>query len=67
MSVVRFAGSGGGEEGFDFDRVEYTAASLGQHLQYQLHGQTGEEGGLFRVSLWCEENRDGDIGEPPLA
>src|ERR671921_614921 len=29
--------SGGGEEGFDFDRVQYSAASLAEYLIDQLH------------------------------
>jgi RNA polymerase sigma-54 factor len=39
----------GGEEAFDFDRVEYSAASLAQHLQDQLHGASGAEGDLARI------------------
>ncbi|HEY6048705.1 MAG TPA: RNA polymerase factor sigma-54 [Sphingomicrobium sp.] len=41
--------SGGGEEAFDFDRVEYAAASLSQHLTDQLHGLSGPEGELARL------------------
>jgi RNA polymerase sigma-54 factor len=41
--------SGGGEEGFDFERVEYAAASLAEHLQDQLHGVSGDIGDLARV------------------
>jgi RNA polymerase sigma-54 factor len=41
--------SGGGEEGFDFDRVEYAAASLAQHLIDQLHGASGAVGDLARI------------------
>ncbi|WP_028968724.1 RNA polymerase factor sigma-54 [Sphingomonas sp. URHD0057] len=41
--------SGGGEEAFDFDRVEYAAASLAQHLTDQLHGYSGPTGDLARV------------------
>ena len=41
--------SGGGEEGFDFDRVQYAAGSLAEHLQDQLHGASGAVGGLARV------------------
>jgi len=41
--------SGGGEEGFDFDRVEYTAASLAEHLIGQLHGASGDVGALARI------------------
>src|SRR5207237_1955317 len=41
--------SGSGEEAFDFDRVEYSAASLAEHLQDQLHGQSGAIGDLARI------------------
>ncbi len=41
--------SGGGEEAFDFDRLEYSAASLAEHLLDQLHGYSGAEGSLARV------------------
>ena len=41
--------SGGGEEAFDFDRLEYSAASLAEHLVGQLHGASGPEGDLARV------------------
>src|SRR4029079_8691607 len=41
--------SGGGEEGFDFDRVQYAAGSLAEHLQDHLHGASGAVGGLARV------------------
>jgi RNA polymerase sigma-54 factor len=41
--------SSGGDEGFDFDRVEYSAASLAEHLIDQLHGASGPEGDLARV------------------
>jgi RNA polymerase sigma-54 factor len=41
--------SGGGEEGFDFDRVEYAAASLAEHLLDQLHGASGDVGALARI------------------
>src|SRR4029079_13754662 len=41
--------SGGGDEGFDFDRVEYSAGSLGEHLQDQLRGQSGQAGELARI------------------
>jgi RNA polymerase sigma-54 factor len=43
------ATSGGGEEGFDFDRVEYSAGSLAEHLTDQLHGASGPEGDLARI------------------
>src|SRR3954447_17877465 len=41
--------SGGGEEAFDFDRLEYSAASLAEHLLDQLHGQSGDVGDLARI------------------
>ena len=41
--------SGGGEEGFDFDRVQYAAATLAEHLQDQLHGLSGQIGDLARI------------------
>ena len=41
--------SGGGEEAFDFDRLEYAAASLSEHLLDQLHGVSGDIGDLARI------------------
>src|SRR4051812_39703160 len=41
--------SGGGEEAFDFDRLEYSASSLAEHLQDQLHGYSGQLGDLARI------------------
>ncbi|GAA4710551.1 RNA polymerase factor sigma-54 [Sphingomonas lutea] len=41
--------SGGGEEAFDFDRLEYAAQSLAEHLLDQLHGASGATGELARV------------------
>jgi len=41
--------SGGGEEAFDFDRVEYAPGSLAEHLLDQLHGQSGDVGDLARI------------------
>jgi len=41
--------SGGGEEAFDFDRLEYAAASLAEHLLGQLHGVSGDDGTLARL------------------
>ena len=41
--------SGGGEEAFDFDRLEYAASSLAEHLLGQLHGASGAEGDLARL------------------
>ena len=41
--------SGGGEEAFDFDRVEYSAGSLAEYLIDQLHGASGPVGDLARI------------------
>ena len=41
--------SGGGEDAFDFDRVQYSAASLAEHLIDQLHGLSGDVGDLARI------------------
>ena len=43
------AAASGGEEGFDFDRLEYAAGSLSEHLLDQLHGAGGEVGQLART------------------
>ena len=41
--------SGGGEEGFDFERVQFSATSLAEHLVGQLHGLSGDVGDLARI------------------
>ena len=41
--------SGGGEEAFDFERVQYSAGSLAEHLTDQLHGLSGDVGDLARI------------------
>ena len=41
--------SGAGEEAFDFDRLQYSPATLSEHLLDQLHGYSGPEGDLARV------------------
>jgi RNA polymerase sigma-54 factor len=41
--------SGGGEEAFDFDRVEYSAGSLAEYLTDQLRGASGAVGDLGRI------------------
>ncbi|HEX6783812.1 MAG TPA: RNA polymerase sigma-54 factor, partial [Sphingomicrobium sp.] len=41
--------SPGGDEAFDFDRVQYSAASLAEHLIDQLHGAPGDVGDLARI------------------
>jgi RNA polymerase sigma-54 factor len=50
-SYTDLGGGGGGGEGeaFDFDRLEYAAASLAEHLTDQLHGASGAEGELARM------------------
>src|SRR5206468_10174477 len=40
---------GASDEGFDFDRVEYSATSLAEHLLDQLHGASGALGDLARI------------------
>ena len=39
----------GGEEAFDFERVEYSAGSLAEYLLDQLHGASGDAGDLARI------------------
>ena len=39
----------GGDEGFDFDGLEYSAGSLAEHLLSQLHGAGGARGELARA------------------
>jgi RNA polymerase sigma-54 factor len=41
--------SSGGEEAFDFDRLQYSATSLAEYLIDQLHGQSGNVGDLARI------------------
>jgi RNA polymerase sigma-54 factor len=41
--------SAAGEEAFDFDRVQYSATSLAEHLTDQLHGASGDVGDLARI------------------
>jgi RNA polymerase sigma-54 factor len=41
--------SSSGDEAFDFDRIQYSAGSLAEHLQDQLHGLSGDLGDLARV------------------
>ena len=40
---------GGSEDGFDFERVQYSEASLAEHLLGQLHGLSGDLGDLSRI------------------
>jgi RNA polymerase sigma-54 factor len=42
-------GSAPSDEAFDFDRVQYSAGSLAEHLLDQLHGASGAEGDLARI------------------
>jgi RNA polymerase sigma-54 factor len=48
-SFADVGGSSGAEEAFDFDRVEYAATSLAEHLTVQLHGLPGNLGDLARI------------------
>lgn len=48
-SFADVAATGGGEEAFDFDRVEHRAGSLSEHLLDQLHGASGAQGELARL------------------
>ncbi|MFL6840932.1 MAG: RNA polymerase factor sigma-54 [Sphingomicrobium sp.] len=41
--------AGGSDEAFDFDRLQYSAASLAEHLLDQLHGYPGRDGDLARM------------------
>jgi RNA polymerase sigma-54 factor len=41
--------SSGSEEAFDFDRIQYAATSLAEHLTDQLHGASGAVGDLARI------------------
>ena len=49
FSDVVSGGDGGEEDGPDFERIEYTADSLAEHLQNQLHGASGAVGDLARA------------------
>ena len=46
---VVVSSGGGDEDGPDFERMEYTADSLSEHLLNQLHGASGTVGQLARV------------------
>jgi RNA polymerase sigma-54 factor len=48
-SFADVVASGGSDEGFDFDRVQYAATSLAEHLTDQLHGASGPVGDLARI------------------
>jgi len=48
-SVSDVVTSGGGEEAFDFDRLQYSASSLAEYLIDQLHGAPGPVGDLARI------------------
>ena len=48
-SFADVVGSAPSDEAFDFDRLQYAAASLAEHLTDQLHGYSGDEGELARV------------------
>lgn len=45
------SGSGGGEEAFDFDRLESCETSLCEHLMAQLHGVGGRSGELAEAII----------------
>jgi RNA polymerase sigma-54 factor len=63
-SFADVVGSAPGEEAFDFDRVEYSAGSLAEHLTDQLHGYSGAEGELARaISEMLDET--GYLTVPP--
>ena len=68
--------SGAGEEGFDFERVQFSAASLAEHLVGQLHGLPGDVGDLARIIaqtveetgyLTVELEQIADLAGAPLA
>ena len=46
---VAMSSGGGDEDGPDFERMEYAADSLAEHLQNQLHGAAGQVGQLARM------------------
>ena len=48
-SFSDLGGGASGNEAFDFDRLEYTAPSLAEHLLGQLHGASGLSGELART------------------
>jgi RNA polymerase sigma-54 factor len=48
-SFADVVGASGADEAFDFDRVQYSAASLAEHLLDQLHGASGAIGDLARI------------------
>jgi RNA polymerase sigma-54 factor len=48
-SFADVVGSAPGDEAFDFERVQYSAGSLAEHLLDQLHGASGPQGDLARV------------------
>src|SRR5205823_8324015 len=48
-SFADVVGAPASDEAFDFDRVQYAAASLAQHLLDQLHGASGVAGDLARI------------------
>jgi RNA polymerase sigma-54 factor len=48
-SYADVVASGGGDEAFDFERVQYSPSSLAEHLLDQLHGLSGAVGDLARI------------------
>ena len=49
FSDVSLSSGGGDDDGPDFERMEYAADSLAEHLLNQLHGAGGQVGQLARV------------------
>jgi RNA polymerase sigma-54 factor len=60
---VAVSGGGGDEDGPDFERMEYSADSLAEHLLSQLHGASGQVGDLARAIVQMLE----DTGYLPLS
>jgi RNA polymerase sigma-54 factor len=48
-SFTDVVGAPAAEEAFDFDRIQYSAGSLAEHLVDQLHGVSGEVGDIARI------------------
>ena len=60
---VVVGGGGGDDEGPDFERMEYAADSLAEHLLNQLHGASGQIGDLARAIVEMLE----DTGYLPVS
>lgn len=48
-SFIDVVGSAPSDQSFDFDRIQFSAASLAEHLISQLYGASGPEGDLARL------------------